>query len=506
MKIRFILLFVLSFCFLCINADRPDESVFVVDNGIKYRCDFYYVGIFLYVVENEDTPYSGEISIKEKILVPFYGNEKDKREYVVMGIHAGAFKNCTRLMSVTIPSGINKLIDNSFYEDYGMYQGNIFEGCTNLESIVVDPNNKKFDSRNNCNALIISSSNTIIAGCKNTILPDGVTVSEHAFDNCIIPSSVSFGLFYYIDEELYKTETYKYHSEITPEAYPTKKGMTFSGWSEIPETMPGKDVEVRGTFSWSKKTEGGVIYQVADADNELAAVIGNDNASGEVKIADAVEFDDGTYKVTKIADNAFDGQNAITGIEIGKNVTAIGERAFANNNKLNDVYCYAEEVPETDRTAFENSYIDYVTLHVPAGSVDKYKAVGPWKDFKNVVAIAATGDERCATPTIKFENGKIKFDCETEGVRFRYQITNADVKSSDGAEVALGGVYSVRVYASKEGFRDSEAATMEIKLPAINGDVNNDGEVNAADHVALSNIIMQIQEQEADVDQEETNE
>jgi len=254
--------------------------------------------------------------------------------------------------------------------------------------------------------------------------------------------------------------------------------------------MPGKDVNVRGTFGYSKKNVDGVTYQVTDADNELAEVIGNDNASGEVTIADAVEFDGVSYKVTKIADNAFNGRNTITRFDISKNVAKIGEKTFANINKLNDVYCYAEEVPETDRTAFENSYIDYVTLHVPAGSIDKYKAVGPWKDFKDVVAIAATGDQKCATPTIKFKDGKISFACETEGVRFRYQITSADIKQDTGTEVELGGLYNVSVYASKEGYMDSDKATKEIKLSLINGDLNGDGKVNAADHVTLSDIIM----------------
>ena len=314
-----------------------------------------------------------------------------------------------------------------------------------------------------------------------------------------------FNLTYFVDGKEYKSFVLEVGEVITPLEEPLKmKGYTFSGWNNIPATMPGKDVEVRGSFSYSKKDIDGVTYQVIDADNETAEAIGSDNASGEVKIADEVEFDDGTYKVTKIADNAFNGQNSITAFEIGKNVTTIGERAFANNNKLNDVFCYAEEVPETDRTAFENSYIDYVMLHVPAGSVDKYKAVGPWKDFKDVVAIAATGDERCATPTIKFDNGKVSFACETEGVKFRYQITNADVKSSDGAEVELGGVYNVRVYALKEGLRDSEAATMEIKLPTVKGDLNDDRMVDVKDHVVLSNIIMNIQEVEAEVEQEET--
>ena len=59
----------------------------------------------------------------------------------------------------------------------------------------------------------------------------------------------SYKLTYIVDGTVYKTVTYDYGATITPEAAPTKEGYTFSGWSEIPATMPAKDVTVTGTFS-----------------------------------------------------------------------------------------------------------------------------------------------------------------------------------------------------------------------------------------------------------------
>lgn len=91
--------------------------------------------------------------------------------------------------------------------------------------------------------------------------------------------------------------------------------------------------------------------------------------------------------MTSIAVRAFYGCKDVTSIEIPATITNIGERAFAKIDKLTDVTITAEDVPTTDRTAFENSYIDYVTLHVPAGSVEKYKAAGPWKNFKEIIPI-----------------------------------------------------------------------------------------------------------------------
>ncbi|UKK54865.1 leucine-rich repeat protein [Prevotella sp. E2-28] len=56
-------------------------------------------------------------------------------------------------------------------------------------------------------------------------------------------------LTYKVDDEIVKSDSIVYNTAITPEAEPTKEGYTFSGWSEIPETMPAKDVLVTGTFS-----------------------------------------------------------------------------------------------------------------------------------------------------------------------------------------------------------------------------------------------------------------
>lgn len=58
----------------------------------------------------------------------------------------------------------------------------------------------------------------------------------------------SYTLTYIVDGEVYKTEDVKYGSTITPEEEPTKTGYTFSGWSEIPSTMPANDITINGTF------------------------------------------------------------------------------------------------------------------------------------------------------------------------------------------------------------------------------------------------------------------
>ena len=61
-----------------------------------------------------------------------------------------------------------------------------------------------------------------------------------------------YKLTYTVDSEVYKTYDIEYGATITPEAEPTKEGYTFSGWSTIPTTMPAHDVTVTGTFSINK--------------------------------------------------------------------------------------------------------------------------------------------------------------------------------------------------------------------------------------------------------------
>ena len=75
---------------------------------------------------------------------------------------------------------------------------NAFKGCSGLNSISVENGNTNYDSRNNCNAIIETASNTLIAGCKNTTIPNSVTsIGSYAFYGCsgltsvTIPNSVT---------------------------------------------------------------------------------------------------------------------------------------------------------------------------------------------------------------------------------------------------------------------------------------------------------------------------
>ena len=95
----------------------------------------------------------------------------------------------------------------------------------------------------------------------------------------------------------------------------------------------------------------------------------------------------------------------MTSVTIGNNVKSIGGEAFAGCSKLFDVYCYAENVPSTESNAFDGSYPENATLHVPDASVDSYKVTEPWSSFGKIVAL--TEDETGITET---DNGKVKME------------------------------------------------------------------------------------------------
>ncbi len=146
-------------------------------------------------------------------------------------------------------------------------------------------------------------------------------------------------------------------------------------------------------------------------------------------------------------------------------------------------------VPTTSNDAFNDSYIEYVTLHVPANSINSYKTTEPWSNFKNVVAIDNSSTTKCAVPTIAYSEGKLTFTCETEGAECVANISDADIKTHYGNEIQLSATYTVSVYATATGYENSDIAT--ATLCWIDTDPKTEGIENGVAQVRANAVLIQ---------------
>lgn len=121
----------------------------------------------------------------------------------VLYVGRGAFANCENLSSVTIHEGLSTIGVNAFLKCSSLKMIIIpnsvssigqaaFLGCISLKSMMVKDGNAIYDSRGDCNAIIETTANTLIVGCKSTIIPYDVTrIGRGAFCNCSSLTSIT---------------------------------------------------------------------------------------------------------------------------------------------------------------------------------------------------------------------------------------------------------------------------------------------------------------------------
>ncbi len=171
-------------------------SFFALLSICTYAYDFEVDGIYYNItgdntveVTSNDGQYAGDIIIPNKV-------SYDSKEYSVTSIRENAFYNCSSLTAIDIPASVTSIGNIAFFKCSGLTAINIpesvksigygaFACCRGLTSIVVASGNSVYDSRNNCNAIIKTSDNSLVSGCKNTVIPSNVTsIESGAFQGC----------------------------------------------------------------------------------------------------------------------------------------------------------------------------------------------------------------------------------------------------------------------------------------------------------------------------------
>ena len=184
---------------------RQSDIITFADAEVKRIC-----------VENWDTDHDGELSAAEAAAVTSLGKvftenttikSFDELQFFtgLTDISKKAFSNCENLKSIIIPNNIKNIGFLAFWgctqitELYipknvvsGLGLGkNPFSSTPELTSIIVDEDNPVYDSRNNCNAIIETASQKLVAGCRTTVIPDDVLIiGDDAFGGCWCMESV----------------------------------------------------------------------------------------------------------------------------------------------------------------------------------------------------------------------------------------------------------------------------------------------------------------------------
>ena len=264
----------------------------------------------------------------------------------VTDIEGHAFANCSGLTDVIIPSSANVIGLNPYAAD------------ANIKSITVDANNAYYDSRNNCNAIIKTSTNELISGCKNTIIPNNVTsIGRNAFlgatglTNITIPNSVTS-----IGEQAFQS-CESLASINIPTGVTSIDDYVFSYcYSLTSVTIPNTVTEIgRNAFESCRSLTGITIPN----------------------------------SVTSIGQYAFGGCISLTGITIPDSVTSIGSHAFYYCYSLTSVTCLATTPPTLGGNLFGTSEdpqaYSVQAIYVPSSSVNAYKTAEYWSTYANLI-------------------------------------------------------------------------------------------------------------------------
>jgi len=270
----------------------------------------------------------------------------------LLGLNYGAFSNCKDLASVTIGKNLNGI---GAYDMSNNFDYNPFKGCSNLMSIVVDPANTTFDSRDNCNAIIETATNTLLFGCNGSFVPNGVkTIGLYAFADC--PGLVKLD----IPESV---------TSIKARAFYNCGNLKILNFNAINCTEIGNIPD--DDSSWRSPFDNNLYFQAVSFGDKVERIPANFpkfNMSTRNLIL--------PNSVKTIEAGAFNG--AAKAVSIGDNIESIAAGAFKNGITTAYVSC------DTPRPCSAGAFANPQTLYVPAGTKMKYFMADGWCEFANI--------------------------------------------------------------------------------------------------------------------------
>lgn len=446
-------------------------------------------------VTSNPQKYSGNVIIPEKV-------NYDGVEYSVAILGEMAFFQCTGLTSVSIPNSVTSM------------GGGVFYGCTGLTSITI-PNSItiiEYGMFSGCSALTsvdIPNSVTSIGseafrdccGLTSITIPTSViNIRGSAFRDCSGLTSVhisDIAAWCMISfEDIYSNPLYAAHhlylgneeiKDLTiPQNITSIGQIAFAGCSGLASvTIPNNITNIgREAFFYCSgltsitipnsitSIESGVFQGCSgltsvDYPNNLKEIKG-----AAFEMCTSLTSVIIPNSVTKIEDGIFQNCSSLTTLTIGNGIKEIWNVAFENCKELADVYCMAVDVPYTVPNAFDGSYIEFATLHVPEASISSYRAVEPWRNFKEIVPI---------------EKQKYKL----------FYVINEEIYKS--YEIEEGESITPEPAPKKEDYTFGGWSEIPETMPAHDitvtgsffkkGDANGDNTVNAADIVEIVNYI-----------------
>ena len=307
----------------------------------------------------------------------------------VTTIGSYAFSECNSLKSILIPKSVTTL------------GSAVFDGTRDMTSMVVASGNPVYDSRNNCNAIIETATNTLVEGCNTTVIPNTVTSIgllafsyRYTLSNLTIPNSVTS-----IDNQAFigcKALT----SIHIPASVVTINYSPFQDCENLASITVASDNPI-----YDSRNNCNAIIETAT--NKLKAGCKTTIIPNTVTIIDRYAF---SYcvnleemsipnSVTFIDQMAFEYCTKLKSVHIPNSVTAIGNWAFIECDVLSDVYCDIEDPSAINMGTYVfsgyNGGSDYTgrTLHVPAGSLEAYEADTNWSNFfEFIVEMTPSGD------------------------------------------------------------------------------------------------------------------